>query len=289
MAQTFTSFTPVEEAEAKPPANFTSFTPLEATPAPVKPVDGFASTTAPVQQKPAVQPFLPPPQPKPEPDKSFSPIEELSKGAVGAATVGIPSSVEQFKLAGSAEVLGNTIQRLQLLDKIDKGEIKSPNELPRDPQARAYFASGPDVRSRLRQSINNDLTKNQTFVNTSLSLLAQYQREGQKYAGRQEKVLESESAADFGNWLTNKIGAGAVYAVPSIIAAITTKQPGLFVLGTGMGYTEAVSNRLEAMATATLTSSVSCSLWATRAALSSGGKDLSSLAIASRRLLTASV
>jgi hypothetical protein len=202
----------------------------------------------PVAQRPAAQSFLPPQAPKPEPDKSFSPIEELSKGAVGAATVGIPSSVEQFKLAGSAEVLGNTIQRLQLLDKIDKGEIKSPNDLPRDPQARAYFASGPDVRSRLRESINNDLTKNQAFVNTSLSLLAQYQREGQKYAGRQEKVLESESAADFGNWLTNKIGAGAVYAVPSIIAAITTKQPGLFVLGTGMGYSEAVSNRLEAMA-----------------------------------------
>ena len=202
----------------------------------------------PVAQRPAAQSFLPPQAPKPEPDKSFSPVEEISKGAIGAATVGIPSSVEQFKLAGSAEVLGNTIQRLQLLDKIDKGEIKSPNELPRDPQARAYFASGPDVRSRLRESINKDLTKNQEFVNASLSLLAQYQREGQKYAGRQEKVLESESAADFGNWLTNKIGAGAVYAVPSIIAAITTKQPGLFVLGTGMGYTEAVSNRLEAMA-----------------------------------------
>ena len=202
----------------------------------------------PVAQRPAAQSFLPPQAPKPEPDKSFSPVEEATKGVVGADTVGIPSSVEQFKLAGSAEVLGNTIQRLQLLDKIDKGEIKSPNDLPRDPQARAYFASGPDVRSRLRESINNDLTKNQEFVNASLSLLAQYQREGEKYKGRQEKVLESESAADFGNWLTNKIGAGAVYAVPSIIAAITTKQPGLFALGTSMGYTEAVSNRLEAMA-----------------------------------------
>ena len=202
----------------------------------------------PVAQRPAAQSFLPPQAPKPEPDKSFSPVEEATKGVVGAATVGIPSSVEQFKLAGSAEVLGNTIQRLQLLDKIDKGEIKSPNDLPRDPQARAYFASGPDVRSRLRESINNDLTKNQEFVNASLSLLAQYQREGEKYKGRQEKVLESESAADFGNWLTNKIGAGAVYAVPSIIAAITAKQPGLFVLGTGMGYTEAVGNRLEVMA-----------------------------------------
>jgi hypothetical protein len=34
MAQTFTSFTPVEEAEAAPPANFTSFTPIEASPTP---------------------------------------------------------------------------------------------------------------------------------------------------------------------------------------------------------------------------------------------------------------
>ena len=215
----------------------------------LRPTQQVAPTPAtPIAQKPAAQSFLPPQVPKAEPDRSFSPGEELTKGAIGAATVGIPSSVEQFKLAGSAEVLGNTIQRLQLLDKIDKGEIKSPNELPRDPQARAYFASGPDVRSRLRESINKDLANNKEFVNTSLSLLAQYQREGQKYAGRQEKVLESESAADFGNWLTNKIGAGAVYAIPSIIAAITTKQPGLFVLGTGMGYSEAVSNRLEAMA-----------------------------------------
>jgi hypothetical protein len=55
----------------------------------------------------------------------FSPLEEAKKGVVGAATVGIPSSVEQFKLAGSAEVLQNTIQQMQLLDKIDKGEIES--------------------------------------------------------------------------------------------------------------------------------------------------------------------
>jgi len=178
----------------------------------------------------------------------FSPLEEAKKGAVGAATVGIPSSVEQFKLAGSAEVLGNTIQRLELLDKIDKGEIKSPNELPRDPQARMYFASNPEVRGRLRQAINNDLTKDQGFVNTSLGLLEQYKREAKKYEGRQEKVLESESAADFGNWLAKNIGSGAVYAIPSIIAAITAKQPGLLTVGTGMGYTEAVNNRLDALA-----------------------------------------
>ena len=221
---------------------------IPIAPAPVKPVDGFAPTTAPVQQKPAAQSFLPPPVFKAEPDKSFSPLEEVKKGAVGAATVGIPSSVEQFKLAGSAEVLGNTIQRLQLLDKIDKGEIKSPNELPRDPQARMYFASNPEVRGRLRQAINNDLTKDQKFVNTSLGLLEQYKREGKKYEGRQEKVLESESAADFGNWLSKNIGSGAVYAIPSIIAAITAKQPGLLTVGTGMGYTEAVNNRLDALA-----------------------------------------
>jgi hypothetical protein len=259
MAQTFTSFTPVEEAEAAPPAKFTSFTPLEEAAPALAPTPAQQLTPqqmeryvkpaqpTPVAQKPAAQPFLPPPAPKPEPDRSFSPIEEGSKAIASAATVGLPSMVEQLKLAGSADVLGNTIQQMQLLDKIDKGEIKSPNELPRDPQARAYFASGPDVRSRLRESINNDLAKNQAFVNTSLSLLAEYQREGQKFAGRQEKVLESESAADFGNWLTNKIGAGAVYAIPSISAAITTKQPGLLALGTSMGYTEAVSNRLEAM------------------------------------------
>jgi hypothetical protein len=202
----------------------------------------------PVAQRPAAQSFLPPPAPKPEPDRSFSPIEEGSKAVASAATIGIPSLVEQFKLAGSAEVLGNTIQQMQLLEKIDKGEIKSPNELPRDPRVRAYFASGPDVRGQIRQSIIKDLTNNKEFVNASLSLLSQYQRENQKYKPRQEKLLEVESAADFGNWLASGMGSGAVYAIPSIVAAITTKQPGLFALGTGMGYSEAVSNRLEAMA-----------------------------------------
>jgi len=263
MAQTFTSFTPVEEAEAKPPANFTSFTPLEnAVPAPVKPINGFptsapvkpvdgfpTSAPAPVAQRPAAQSFLPPQVPKPEPDRSFSPLDEASKAVVSAATIGIPSSVEQFKLAGSAEVLGNTIQQMQLLDKIDKGEIKSPNELPRDPRVRMYFASKPEVRGRLRESITKDLTNNKEFVNASLSLLSQYQRENQKYKPRQEKLLEVESAADFGNWLASSMGSGAVYAIPSIVAAITTKQPGLLAFGTSMGYSEAVSNRLEAMAT----------------------------------------
>ena len=215
----------------------------------LRPTQQVAPTPAtPIAQKPAAQSFLPPPAPKPEPDKSFSPIEEASKAVVSAATVGIPSSIEQFKLAGSADVLGNTIQQMQLLDKIDKGEIKSPNELPRDPQVRMYFASNPEVRGRLRESINKDLANNKEFVNASLSLLSQYQRENQKYKPRQEKVLEVESAADFGNWLASSIGSGAVYAIPSIIAAITTKQPGLLTLGTGMGYSEAVSNRLEAMA-----------------------------------------
>ena len=197
----------------------------------LRPTQQVAPTPAtPIAQKPAAQSFLPPPAPKPEPDRSFSPIEEASKAVVSAATIGIPSSVEQFKLAGSADVLGNTIQRLQLLDQIDKGQIKSPNELPRDPQARMYFASNPEVRGRLRDSITKDLTNNKEFVNASLGLLSQYQRENQKYKPRQEKVLEVESAADFGNWLASSIGSGAVYAIPSIIAAITTKQASPVVL-----------------------------------------------------------
>jgi hypothetical protein len=217
-------------------------------------MERFVKPAQPAQQVPAAQSFLPPSNLEAKlaaqeaKRAEFSPLEEAKKGAVGAATVGIPSSVEQFKLAGSAEVLGNTIQRLELLDKIDKGEIKSPNELPRDPQARMYFASNPEVRGRLRQAINNDLTKDQGFVNASLGLLEQYKREGKKYEGRQEKVLESESVADFGNWLSKNIGSGAVYAIPSIIAAITAKQPGLLTVGTGMGYTEAVNNRLDALA-----------------------------------------
>ena len=231
-----------KQAEVKPINEF-------PTSVPVKPINGFpTSAPTPVAQRPAAQSFLPPPAPKLEPDRSFSPLDEASKAVVSAATIGIPSSVEQFKLAGSAEVLGNTIQQMQLLDKIDKGEIKSPNELPRDPRVRMYFASKPEVRGRLRESITKDLTNNKEFVNASLSLLSQYQRENQKYKPRQEKLLEVESAADFGNWLASSMGSGAVYAIPSIVAAITTKQPGLLAFGTSMGYSEAVSNRLEAMA-----------------------------------------
>ena len=199
-----------------------SFDDLIPKQAEVKPIDGFptsapvapalAPAPAPVAQRPMAQSFLPPQVPKPEPDRSFSPLDEASKAVVSAATIGIPSSVEQFKLAGSSEVLGNTIQQMQLLDKIDKGEIKSPNELPRDPRVRMYFASKPEVRGRLRESITKDLTNNKEFVNASLSLLSQYQRENQKYKPRQEKLLEVESAADFGNWLASSMGSGAVYA-----------------------------------------------------------------------------
>ena len=228
-------------------------------PTPVKPVDAFAPTqqmtpqqmerfVKPAQQTPAAQSFLPPPEPKAEADRSFSPLEEAKKGVVGAATVGIPSSVEQFKLAGGAEALQGSIQQLQLLDKIDKGQITSPRDLPNDPRVRMYFASNPEVRGRLRQAITTDLTQNKDFVNASLNLLEQYKREGKQYEGRQEKVLESESAADFGNWLTKNVGSGAVYAIPSIIAAVVAKQPGLLSVGTGMGYTEAVNNRLDALA-----------------------------------------
>jgi hypothetical protein len=221
----------------------------------LQPTQQVAPTPAtPVAQRPAAQSFLPPSDlgarlaAQEAKRAEFSPLDEASKAVASAATIGLPSMVEQLKLAGSADVLSNTIQQMQLLDKIDKGEVKSPNELPRDPQVRAYFASNPEVRGRLRESINKDLANNKEFVNASLNLLSQYQRENQKYKPRQEKLLEVESAADFGNWLASKMGAGAVYAVPSILTALVTKRPGLTAFGTGMGYSEAVSNRLEAMA-----------------------------------------
>lgn len=212
--------------EFTPPATAVKATPVKATP----PMDMEARLAAQEAKR-----------------AEFSPLEEAKKGVVGAATVGIPSSVEQFKLAGGAEVLQNTIQQMQLLDKIDKGQVTSPRDLPNDPRVRMYYASNPEVRNQLRQSINKDLVNNKAFVTASMALLDQYQKEGQKYKGRQEKVLESESAADFGNWLAKNVGAGAVYAVPSILAAVVGKQPGLFAFSTGMGYTEAVGNRLEAM------------------------------------------
>jgi hypothetical protein len=53
MAQTFTSFTPVEEAQAAPPAKFTSFTPLEVSAAPTK-----VASFSPIVPTPEPQDFL---------------------------------------------------------------------------------------------------------------------------------------------------------------------------------------------------------------------------------------
>ena len=156
MAQTFTSFTPVEEAEAAPPANFTSFTPLEEA-APAAAPDAETQKLArlaanppaaqntnpalqpsraaappaptPVIQKPAAPPAAPPVDlearlaAQEAKRAEFSPLEEGKKGVISAATVGIPSMVEQFKLAGVPMFLVTLSSKCSCWTRLIKGKL----------------------------------------------------------------------------------------------------------------------------------------------------------------------
>lgn len=185
------------------------------------------------------------PTPVPREPATFAPGEEFGKGVKGAYKVGIPSGWENLKLAGSSEALSRATNQLALLDKIDKGEVASPRDLPNDPRVRMYYASNPEVRQKLRSSIQTDWTKSADLTNASLELVQKYQQEAEKYKGRTEKLLDAEGVADFTNWLAKNMGAVAVYAVPSILSAVAFKQPGLLTFGTGVAYSEAVGERLK--------------------------------------------
>ena len=98
---------------------------------------------------------------------------------------------------------------------------------------------------RLRQSILADTTKNSEFVGASLNVIKQYQKEMEQYKGRTEDLTDVDSAAAFGNWLSKSMGEGAVYLAPLMLTAAVTKSPGLLAASTGMGFSEATTNRLE--------------------------------------------
>jgi len=187
----------------------------------------------------------------PRQKQPFRPGEELVKGVkAGAASLkGMPSA---FKLAGGSEALVDAKNRLDLLDKIDAGQIPSVRALREqpgfDPRVGSYFASSPEVRAKLRANISNELLKNKDFVKTALAAVQQYQKEAQQYRGRTEDLTDIRSATDFGNWLSKSMGEGAVQLAPLMLAAVVTKAPGVLALGTGMEFAGGVQNRMEFLA-----------------------------------------
>jgi hypothetical protein len=260
------------------------------TPIPAVPVTAPTSWEV-VSETPIAQPAAPTPQPPAPPQaappapplenmarlsaqqrqeakkKEFSFGQEFAKGAKGAAEYGLPSVIENLKLQGSASAFMSRKKSLDLIAKIDSGEIKNFNDLKNNPiykdlrnsgsldigTINAYFANRntPEVANKLRGSIEKDFQNVGTSTANSLSILQKYAEENKaKYGPRVEKFTDidwksPQVVADFTNWLGNSMGAGAVQMAPVIIAAVVTKQPGLGLISGAMGVSEAVSNRVQ--------------------------------------------
>jgi hypothetical protein len=179
----------------------------------------------------------------------FAPGEELKKGAIKAATSDLPSLWEQAGIMKDVGAALTVKQRMDLFDKIDKGEITSNDQLRgldlTTGQARSYLASPPETRAKLKGRLTNELASRKDFVKASVDTINAYKENAKKYAPRVEKASDIGSVADFTNFVASNVGSGAVQLVPLMIAAATTGGVGLGVMGVGMGTSEAVGNRLE--------------------------------------------
>jgi len=178
----------------------------------------------------------------------FTPWDEFKKG-VKSGLVGLKSMPNTFGMAGISDVLVATQKRIDILDKIDSGQIKSPREArllsENDPSVGAYFASDPAMRARIRQGVANDLVRNKQFLSASMDAFQRYKKEAEQFEGKTEKLTDVRSPTAFGNWLAKSMGEAGVQLAPLMAAAIVTKQPGVFALGTGMEVAGGVQNRME--------------------------------------------
>jgi len=179
----------------------------------------------------------------------LAPGEELKKGVMKAATSDLPSLWEQAGIMKDVGAALTVKQRMDLFDKIDKGEITSNDQLRgldlTTGQARSYLASPPETRERLRGRLTNELASRKDFVKASIDTINAYKQQAKKYAPRVEKASDIGSVTDFTNFVASNVGSGAVQLVPLMLAAATTGGVGLGVMGVGMGTSEAVGNRLE--------------------------------------------
>lgn len=181
----------------------------------------------------------------------FAPGEEFVKGVKRAATVDLPSLWEQAGVMKDVGAALTVQQRMNLFDKIDKGEITSNDQLRgldmTTGQGRMYLAASPEVRQKLRSRLDTELGSRRDFVNASIETLKAYQQDAKKYKPRVKEATDIGSVNDFANWLANNVGAGAVNLAPIMLAAATTGGVGLLGAGVAMGTAESVGNRMEAL------------------------------------------
>lgn len=190
--------------------------------------------------------------------QEFAPGEELGKGFVGMATVGLPNLWENVGVMKDAGVAATIVERQKLADKIKAGEITSSDQLRGNDSntswARSYLGADPAMREKLDARNNKELASRKDFIQASAATIAQYQKEMQKYAPRQDKLLEidwtkPQAVKDFTNWLAHAAGSGVASMGPIMLAAaIPGVGPALATgVGVGMGAGEAVGNRIEAV------------------------------------------
>ena len=218
---------------AKPPAEFT-LSPEEQ----VMSAIGAPSTEPVVAQAPK----------EPRPPSEARPMEELGKGVESAAKIALPSMWEQAGIYKDVGALGTVQKRLDLFNKIETGEITSPDQLRgldiSTSQARAYFGADPAMREKIRSRTVDEIGRRKEFVSASLETLDQYQKDSVKYKGRTTDLTDVENVKDFANWLGYNVGSGAVQMAPIMLAAVTTGPGGVALLGAGMGTAQAVDDRL---------------------------------------------
>lgn len=179
----------------------------------------------------------------------FAPGEELGKGVMRAATSDLPSLWEQAGVMKDVGAALTVMQRMDLFDKIDKGEITNIDQLRgldlTTGQGRMYLSSPPETRAKLKSRLTTELANRKDFVQASIDTINEYKKNAKKYAPRVEKASDIGSTADFTNFVASNIGSGAVQLVPLMLTAAATGGVGLFTTGAVMGTSEAVGNRLQ--------------------------------------------
>ena len=230
-------------------------TPRYPLPEPVATVPPPAPPPAQPIAQPTAQPVAPQALAPTKPTDELAPLEEASKGLKGMVMTGFPIMGEQLKLSGGAESLDMTAKKLSLMNKIDSGEVTDVRQLRSQPgfspEVGMYFASKQEVRDRLKGSVSKGLVENKQFIMASMAALENYKKEAEQYRGRTDEFtdirMDANVAKDFTNWLANKAGSGAAQLGPLMLAAATGGTPAILAMGTGMGFSEAVGNRMQAM------------------------------------------
>lgn len=179
----------------------------------------------------------------------FQPFTELRKGAMRAATSDLPSTWEAAGIFKDVNVATAVQKRLDLFDKIDKGEITSRDQLrglgDAAGQGRMYLDTSPENRAKLKERAIGEIANRKQLVGAAVKTIRQYQKDAEQYNPAVDRPRDIGSVADFTNWVAGTVGSGAVQIVPLMLAAAATGGVGLGAVSAGMGVAESVSNRLQ--------------------------------------------